>query len=78
MAWRISFSKKLVELWKRSNGDDKRELLECVSLNRTVSDVSLFLEKRKPFGYLAERPFFKDGRGGRIRTGDPLLPKQAR
>jgi hypothetical protein len=41
----------------------RREILECVSLNRALSDVSLDLARRKPFDYLAERPFSKDGRG---------------
>jgi DNA primase len=32
-------------------------------LNRTLSDVTLVLEKRKPFDLLAERPLLKIGRG---------------
>ena len=41
----------------------KRTILECVSLNRTVSDVSLVLTKRKPFDFFAERPLFETTRG---------------
>ena len=59
----FDFSENLVRLWERSNSALKREILGCVSLNRTVSDVSLTLTKRKPFGFLAERPFLQDGRG---------------
>lgn len=46
--------------------DVRREILECVSLNRALGDVSLDLAWRKPFDYLAERPFLKNGRGGQI------------
>ena len=59
----FDFSQSLVDLWHGSNSETKREILECVSLNRTVTSVSLCLTKRKPFDYLAERPFLKNGRG---------------
>jgi len=59
----FEFSQNLVELWRGSNSAQKRELLEVVSLNRKVSDVSLVLIKRKPFDFLAERPFLKKSRG---------------
>jgi hypothetical protein len=59
----FDFSQNLVELWRGSNSDVRREILDCVSLNRTVSDVSLCVTKRKPFDYLAERPFLQNGRG---------------
>jgi hypothetical protein len=49
-------------VWRGSNTAKKREILEVVSLNRHVDDVTLVLEKRKPFDFLAERPFLKDGR----------------
>ncbi len=62
----FEFSQNLVELWRGSNSARKRELLDVVSLNRQVSDVSLELTKRKPFDFLAERPFLKKSRGGRI------------
>jgi hypothetical protein len=35
-------------------------------LNRTVSNVTLCLEKRKPFDFLAKKPFLSFGRGERI------------
>jgi len=62
----FDFSQNLVDVWRGSNTAKKREILEVVSLNRHVNDVTLVLEKRKPFGYLAERPFLKNGRGDRI------------
>ena len=59
----FEFSQNLVELWRGSNLAQKRELLEVVSLNRKVSDVSLVLIKRRPFDFLVERPFLKKSRG---------------
>ena len=62
----FDFSQNMADIWQGSNFAVRREILECVSSNRTLSDVTLYLEKRKPFDYLAERPFLKNGRGGRI------------
>jgi len=59
----FDFSQNLARIWNGSNSAVKREILECVSLNRTLGELTLVLEKRKPFDYLAERPFLKDGRG---------------
>ena len=59
----FDFSQNLVEIWRGSNSAVQRELLDCVSLNRTLSDVSLYLVKRKPFDIFAERPFLKNSRG---------------
>ncbi len=73
----FDFSQNLVSIWNGSNSAGKREILECVSLNRTLTDVTLVLTKRKPFDFLAERPFLKKSRGDWIRTSDLLLPKQA-
>ena len=62
----FDFSQNLVDIWRGSNSAKKRQILEDVSLNRRVDDATLVLEKRKPFDFLAERPFLKNGRGGRI------------
>lgn len=62
----FDFSQNLPEIWRGSNSQRKRELLEVVSLNRKVSDVSLVLTKRRPFDFLVERPFLKKSRGDRI------------
>jgi site-specific DNA recombinase len=59
----FNFSQNLVNLWSGSNSEAKRDILECVSLNRTVSNVTLCLEKRKPFDFLAKKPFLDFGRG---------------
>ncbi|MGD0088314.1 MAG: hypothetical protein ABSE73_00145 [Planctomycetota bacterium] len=58
----LDFRQNLVDIWRGSNSAVRREILDCVSLNRRVSDVSLVLEKRKPFDFLAERPYLKNGR----------------
>jgi hypothetical protein len=59
----FEFSQNLVPLWRGSNSTTRREILECVSLNRLLTDTSLVLVKRKPFDFLAERPFLKKTRG---------------
>ena len=74
----FDFSQNLAGLWRGSNFASRRAILECVSSNRVLSGVSLVLTKRKPFDFIAERPFFKDGRGDWIRTSDLLNPIQAR
>ena len=62
----FDFSQNLAKLWHGSNFAVRREILECISSNRTLSDTTLCLQKRRPFDYLAERPFLKTGRGERI------------
>ncbi len=54
------------------------QILEIVFLNCVLDDVTLVPEWRKPFDALAEGLISKDSRGERIRTFDPLLPKQVR
>jgi hypothetical protein len=73
----FDLSQNLVQIWRGSNSALRRELLDCVSLNRTLSDVSLCLEKRKPFDVFAERPFLKNSRGDWIRTSDLCVPNAA-
>jgi DNA invertase Pin-like site-specific DNA recombinase len=59
----FDFAQNLPEIWRGSHNARKREILNCVSLNRTLSDVSLVLEKRRPFEILSERPFVQSSRG---------------
>jgi hypothetical protein len=59
----FEFSQNLVPIWRGSNSPVRRAMLECVSLNRILTDTSLVLTKRKPFDFLAERPFLKKSRG---------------
>jgi hypothetical protein len=58
----FDFSQNLVDLWRRSNSEVKREIPSCVSLNRTILDVSLYVAKRRPFDFLAEKAFLAQWR----------------
>lgn len=62
----FDFMQNAADLWKRSKPPLRREILAAVSLNRRVSDVSLVLEKRKPFDISAEGPSLFFGRGDKI------------
>ncbi|HSW46483.1 MAG TPA: hypothetical protein VLM89_13020 [Phycisphaerae bacterium] len=62
----FDWSQGAAEAWQRSIIAEKRAILEAVSLNRMLSDVSLCVEKRKPFSFLAERPSIRLDRGERI------------
>lgn len=52
----FDFSQNAAEIWRGSKMPEKREILESLSLNRTVGHLTLDLTKRKPFDVLAERP----------------------
>jgi len=62
----FDWSQKAVEVWPRSKIAEKRAILDAVSLNRVLSDVSLCVEKRRPFSFLAERPSVQLNRGDKI------------
>jgi hypothetical protein len=62
----FDWSQRAAEVWCGSNNALRREILDCVCLNRTLSDVSLCLAKRKPFEVFAEGPKINDSRGERI------------
>ena len=70
------FSQNLVKIWEGSDSAQRRTILECVSLNRVLTDASLCVTKRRPFDWLAERPFLEIGRSGGTRTHDPLIKSQ--
>jgi DNA invertase Pin-like site-specific DNA recombinase len=70
----FDFSQQVVERWEHSEAATRRQILECVSSNRALSDVSLALTKRRPFDVIAERAFLGSGRGDWIRTSDLLTP----
>jgi len=57
------FSQKLPEIWQGANRTVRRDLLDCVSLNRHLSDISLVTQKRKPFDSLVKRPSISSSRG---------------
>ena len=62
----FEFAQNAAQIWRGSKMDQKREILESVSLNRLLGDVTLVLEKRKPFDELAKRPLVTPRRGDRI------------
>ena len=62
----FDWSQRAADLWRGSNNAIRREILDSVCLNRTLSDVSLVTTKRKPFDVFAERPNLEDSRGDRI------------
>ena len=70
-------NQRAADLCGCSNNTLKRELLEILCLNRTVSDVSLCVTKKKPFDILAERPKIEENRRDRIRTCDLCVPNAA-
>ncbi|MHB1155861.1 MAG: hypothetical protein ACYC26_03375 [Phycisphaerales bacterium] len=51
------FSQNLPEIRRGSNSAQKRELLDVVSLNRKVSDVSLVLTKKSRSTFSSNGPF---------------------
>lgn len=62
----FDWSQKAAEIWRGSNNAVRREILDAVCLNRTLSDVSLVKEKRKPFDVFAEGLEIENSRGDRI------------
>ncbi|MBI5726157.1 MAG: recombinase family protein [Planctomycetes bacterium] len=62
----FNWSQQAADVWFGSKMDVKREILGEIALNRTLSDVTLCLEKRKPFDILVKRPSFQSSRGGGI------------
>lgn len=62
----FEFAQNAAQIWRGSKIDQKREILEAVSLNRTLGDVTLVVEKRKPFDELAKRPSVTSSRDDRI------------
>ncbi len=67
MAKRVyDFTQDASRVWLSSNKETKQRLLRAFSLNRTVTDVTLCLEKRKPFSCLTERLPVRTSRGDKI------------
>ena len=64
----LDFTQKATEMWHGSTFGVKRDILDCLWSNRTLSDVSLTLTRRKPFDILVEGPFSGNGGGYRGRT----------
>ena len=62
----FDWSQQAATVWRGSNNRERRQILETVCLNRTLSDVSLVTQKRKPFDSLVKRPSISSNRGERI------------
>ena len=62
------WSQNAARIWQGSNTAIRREILDSICLNRTLSDVKLVTTKRKPFDVFAERPNNGFSRGERIFT----------
>lgn len=52
----FEFAQNAAQIWRGSKIDQKREILESLSLNRLLGDVTLVVEKRNPFDELVKRP----------------------
>ena len=63
----FDWSQQAADLWRGSNKSVRREILNAVCLNRTLTDLSLVTQKRKPFDVLAKRPDLKKSRGDKTR-----------
>ncbi len=59
----FDFTQNAAEVWRGSKIAGKQRILRAISLNRTLSDVSLGVEKRKPFSFLTERLPVRTSRG---------------
>ena len=51
----FDFTQQAAEIWHGSKKAGKQRILRALSLNRTLSDTSLCITKRKPFSFLTER-----------------------
>ena len=72
----FQFAQNAAQIWRGSKMDQKREILDSLSLNRLLGDVTLVVEKRKPFDELVKRPRVTSSRGD--RTAIELFPPPLR
>jgi len=62
----FDWTQRAADVWRGSNNAVRREILDAVCLNRSLDDVNLVLQKRKPFDEFAEGPVLKKSRDDRI------------
>lgn len=62
----FDWTQKVAEVWRGSNNSVRRQILDSICLNRTLSDVTLVTKKRKPFDVFAERLDLRNSRDDRI------------
>jgi site-specific DNA recombinase len=59
----FDWTQRASDIWRGSNNAIRREILDSICLNRTLTDVTLVTTKRKPFDVLAERLEMENSRG---------------
>jgi site-specific DNA recombinase len=64
----FDWTQRAADVWLGSNNRIRREILDSVCLNRSLSDVKLVTTKRKPFDVFAERLEMENSRGDSIFT----------
>ena len=74
----FDWAQRAADVWRGSNNALRREILDAVCLNRTLTDVTLVTTKRKPFDVFAKGLDLKNSRGDWIRTSDLLTPRNSR
>ena len=62
----FDWTQNAAEIWRGSNNAVRREILNAVCLNRTLTDVNLDTKKRKPFDVFADGLAIKNSRGDKI------------
>jgi site-specific DNA recombinase len=64
----FDWTQRAADEWLGSNNRVRREILDSVCLNRSLSDVNLVTTKRKPFDVFAQRLEMENSRGDSIFT----------
>jgi site-specific DNA recombinase len=59
----FDWTQNAAEIWRGSNNRVRREILDAVCLNRTLTDINLDATKRKPFDVFAKGLEIKNSRG---------------
>ena len=59
----FDWTQNAAEIWRGSNNQIRREILDVVCMNRTLTDLNLTATKRKPFDVFAKGLEMKKSRG---------------
>ena len=59
----FDWTQNAAEIWRGSNNRVRREILDAVCLNRSLTDLNLDTTKRKPFDVFAKGLEIKNSRG---------------
>ena len=74
----FELANKAYSLYVSHDSGEKAKLLRMMCSNFSVDGLTVTPAYRYPFDLIFKRPRRENGRGGGIRTPDPLLPKQMR